>query len=162
MNLQGTSLQCRKWTANFQELAWTTIMSSWMLRLKVFLEWLAWQKTSQLFINGSENARVLEEYEANEAEILSACEHHDPSSATQRKFQQDVKNYWLHQLRTFVALLLTTALICMHWTLSWWHLKKPSKISIKRWLPVTNRCKFYKQDLLNRKVCITDTIAANE
>ena len=37
------------------------------------------------------HSRLLEEYEANEAEILAVREHHDSSRATQRKFQQDVK-----------------------------------------------------------------------
>ena len=45
----------------------------------------------QWHIAGPEIARLLEEYEANEAEILAVREHHDSSRATQRKFKQDVK-----------------------------------------------------------------------
>ena len=40
-------------------------------------------------IAGPEIARLLEEYDANEAEILTVREHHDSSRAIQRKFQQD-------------------------------------------------------------------------
>ena len=37
-------------------------------------------------IAGPKIARLLEEYEANEAESLAVHEHHDSSQATQRKF----------------------------------------------------------------------------
>ena len=42
-------------------------------------------------IAGPQIARLLEEYEDNEAEILAVRENHDSSRATQRKFKQDVR-----------------------------------------------------------------------
>ena len=42
-------------------------------------------------IAGPEIVRHLEEYKANETEILAVHKHHDSSQATQRKFQQDVE-----------------------------------------------------------------------